>query len=118
MKKNNDIAFITKALGEYIDTLDGTEFEINQAQYDKFYKVVGFLANIAEKCNGKLEPIKLQPFTISGGASATFDIFSLWREDIKGFQSMLDDITALDIDIQNDKVCISVCVPDVFVEKK
>jgi hypothetical protein len=116
-KEKNEAAFVIKALGEYINTLGDTEFEINQAQYDKFYNAVQFLADIAKECNGKMEPVVLKPFMISGGASATFEIFSLWGDDIKKLQSILEDITAIDIDIQNDKVCISFCVPDMFVEK-
>lgn len=117
LKEQNDIAFVIKAFDEYINTLGDTEFEINQIQYDKFYNAVQFLADIAKKCGGEMEPVVINPFMISGGATATFDVLSLWGDDIPKLQSIIGDITALDIDIQKDKVCISFCIPDVFIEK-
>lgn len=116
-QEKKEAALIIRALDEYINTLGDTEFEINQTQYDKFYNAVQFLANIAKKCNGKMEPVMLEPFMISGGATATFDVVSLWGDDIKKLKAIIDDISALDIDIQYDKVCISFCVPNVFIEK-
>ncbi|HKL73353.1 MAG TPA: hypothetical protein VJ903_00505, partial [Clostridia bacterium] len=106
-----------KAYGEYINTLQDIEFEINQAQYDKFYNAVRFLKQIVAKNNGKMDKIILTPYEISGGATATFDLLSLWGEDIVSLQSIIGDISALDIDVQKNKVCVSFCVPDVFVEK-
>jgi hypothetical protein len=116
-KEKNDIDFVVRAYGEYINTLGDTEFEINQAQYDKFNSAVRFFQQLVEKNNGKMEPIVLIPHEISCGATATFSVLSLWGEDIQKLQSIIGDISAFDIDVQGDKVCISFSVPNVFAEK-
>lgn len=110
-----------KRLGQLYDKVlslrDDDDYVINQPQMDKLIEVLNFFLDTAQKCNGKVEPVKLTPRAEHGGVTATFLVFDIYGEDIKKYCKVMSYTSAITIDGTEDGICISVTVPEVFVPK-
>lgn len=108
-----------KRLGQLYEKVlslrDDDNYVINQPQMDKLIEVLNFFLDAAQKCNGKVEPVKLTPRAEHGGVTATFIVFDIYGDDIKQYCKVMSYASAITIDGTEDGICISVTVPEVFV---
>lgn len=94
------------------------DYAINQPQMDKLIEVLNFFLDAAQKCDGKVEPVKLTPRAEHGGVTATFVVFDIYGDDIQRYCDVMRHTSAITIDATEDGICISVTVPEVFVPIK
>lgn len=108
-----------KRLGQLYEKVlslrDDDNYVINQPQMDKLIEVLNFFLDAAQKCNGKVEPVKLTPRAEHGGVTATFLVFDIYGEDIQKYCEVMSYTSAITIDATEDGICMSVTVPEVFV---
>ena len=108
-----------KRLGQLYEKVlslrDDDNYVINQPQMDKLVEVLNFFLDAAQKCNGKVEPVKLTPRAEHGGVTATFLVFDIYGEDIQKYCKVMSYTSAITIDAAEDGICMSVTVPEVFV---
>lgn len=108
-----------KRLGQLYEKVlslrDDDNYVINQPQIDKLVEVLNFFLDAAQKCNGKVEPVKLTPRAEHGGVTATFLVFDIYGEDIQKYCKVMSYTSAITIDATEDGICMSVTVPEVFV---
>lgn len=108
-----------KRLGQLYEKVlslrDDDNYVINQPQMDKLIEVLNFFLDAAQKCNGKVEPVKLTPRAEHGGVTATFLVFDIYGEDIQKYCKVMSYTSAITIDATEDGICMSVTVPEVFV---
>lgn len=108
-----------KRLGQLYDKIlslrDDDDYAINQPQMDKLIEVLNFFLDAAQKCDGKVEPVKLTPKTEHGGVTATFVVFDIYGEDVQRYCDVMRYTSAITIDSTEEGICISVTVPEVFV---
>ncbi len=112
-----------RAIGFLYDTAmdlrKNDDFEVNPPQAEKFLKVWAFFQEAAERLNGEVEDLDIEPKGESGDISANFIVFDLSGEEISKFCEALSFCSAVSIDSYNDgRVCISCVVPEVFVRKQ
>lgn len=93
------------------------DYVVNKPQMDKFVEVLEFFMNVAQKNNGKVDPVELSPKEEHGGITATFRIFDIYGDDIQKFCRAMSYASAIGIYDVKDGVCISVTIPNVFVKK-
>lgn len=110
-----DIAYLGRLYEELLNSRNVDDFKINEVQFAKFAKVVEFFTTAAQECNGKVEPIILDPRAEHGGIAATFIVFDIYGDGIPQFCEVMSYASAISIDATYDGICISVTVPDVFV---
>jgi len=96
------------------------DFIINEVQVNKVYEVCAFLKKMAdEDLDGNITEILLSPTDVGGGVTATFCVFSVYKETLSEFLKVMNYISAMTINATTDgKVCISVTVPGVFEFKE
>lgn len=108
-----------KRLGQLYEKVlslrDDDNYVINQPQMDKLIEVLNFFLDAAQKCNGKVEPVKLTPRAEHGGVTATFLVFDIYGEDIQKYCKVMSYTSAITIDATEYGICMSVTVPEVFV---
>lgn len=108
-----------KRLGQLYEKVlslrDDDNYVINQPQMDKLIEVLNFFLDAAQKCNGKVEPVRLTPRAEHGGVTATFLVFDIYGEDIQKYCKVMSYTSAITIDATEDGICMSVTVPEVFV---
>lgn len=108
-----------KRLGQLYEKVlslrDDDNYVINQPQMDKLVEVLNFFLDAAQKCNGKVEPVKLTPRAEHGGVTATFLVFDIYGEDIQKYCKVMSYTSAITIDAADEGICMSVTVPEVFV---
>ena len=115
---NQDIRRLGAIYNEVLALRKDGDYAVNQPQMDKFLAVVNFYMDMAEELTGEVEPVKLIPHHEHGGLTATFQVFDLWGDRVQRFCTVMSGCSALSIDIaEDDKVCISCTVPNVFVSK-
>lgn len=110
-----DIAYLGRLYEELLNSRNVDDFKINEIQFAKFAKVVEFFTTTAHKCNGKVEPVKLDPRAEHGGVTAEFIVFDIYGDGIPQFCEVMSYTSAISIDATYDGICISVTVPNVFV---
>lgn len=93
------------------------DYVVNQPQMDKFVEVLEFFMDVAQKNNGRVEPVDLTPKEEHGGLTATFRIFDIYGDEIQKFCRAMSHTSAIGIDELEDGFCISVTIPNVFVKK-
>lgn len=111
-----------KRLGEIyhkvMDLRTDDNYVVNQPQMEKLTDVLNFFLDMSNKCNGEVEPVALIPKEEHGGVTAKFVVFDIFGDDIQRFCEVIKHTSALTIDSELDnKICISVTVPEVFVPK-
>ncbi len=95
------------------------DYVVNQPQMDKLVEVLDFFLDAAERLDGSVEPVALQPREEHGGVTATFLVFDLAGEQVTRFCDVMRNCSAIGIDTTvNGEVCISCTVPQVFVHKR
>lgn len=96
------------------------DFNINEEQMNKLYEVCAFLKDMTdEDLDGEITEILLSPTDVGGGVTATFCVFSVYKETLEEFLRVMSYISAITISATTDsKVCISVTVPGVFEFKE
>ena len=103
---------------EVLKLRSDNDYAVNQPQMDKFLDVLKFYLDIAIDLTGDVEPVDLVPSREHGGVTATFQVFDLFGENVQRFCRVMSGCSALSIDITDeDKVCISCTVPNVFIQK-
>lgn len=108
---------ITQLYGAVLSLRKDDDYVVNQPQMDKFVEVLDFFMNEARENHGKIEPVNLSPKEEHGGVTATFIVFDIYGEDIQKFCKVMSYTSAITIDGTEDGICISVTVPEVFVQK-
>lgn len=93
------------------------DYVFNPPQMEKYLKVVEFFVKMADECNGKIQPLHLEPKATSGGVTAEFLLFDVFGDMIPRFSEIITYLSAISIDNSCDGVCVSVTVPDVFIHK-
>lgn len=119
----NDLEYVKKfgqIYNKIVKNLKDDDFQINEVQMRKFFEVYEFFKNAAlEAGSAEVEPIKLVPREEHGGVTATFIVFDMYGKYLEEFKKIVQHLSALCIDVVGeDRVCISVTVPNVFVEKR
>lgn len=108
-----------KRLGQLYDKIlslrEDDDYVINQPQMDKLIEVLNFFLDAAQKSNGEIEPVKLNPKAEHGGVTATFIVFDIYGDDIQRYCDVMRYTSAITIDSNDKGICISVTIPDVFV---
>lgn len=101
-----------------MDMRTDDDYVVNQPQMEKFVDVVEFFMEMANKNDGELQPLKLSPKRENAGVTATFILFDVYGDDIAKFSDCIRKVSAFSINPTiNEKVCISVTVPEVFRPK-
>jgi hypothetical protein len=108
-----------KRIGQLYDKIlslrNDDDYAINQPQMDKLLDVLNFFLDVAEKNDGKVEPVQLVPKAEHGGVTATFVVFDIFGDDIQRYCDVMRHTSAITIDSTNEgSICISVTVPEVF----
>ena len=95
-----------------------SDYVVNQPQMDKFIEVLSFFRDTTKELNGRIEPVELIPREEHGGITAEFMVFDLSGDDVQRFCSVMQHVSAIDIDAKTDgTICIAVTVPNVFIHK-
>lgn len=95
------------------------DYVINRPQYDKFNELVRFFLEKANELNGEIVPSVMSPKEEHGDVTVKFTMFDVCGDEVVKFCDLLSACSAVSIDIaDDDKVCISCTVPNVFIEKK
>ena len=118
-KKTDYLESFGKLYEKVITLRNDADFQINEPQMVKFFEVYEFFSNaVKESGCAEIEPLSLVPREEHGGVTASFLVFDMYAENLEGFKRIVQHISALTIDVvDDDKVCISVTVPNVFVPK-
>lgn len=94
------------------------DYAVNQPQMDKFVEVLKFYLDAASDLNGTVEPVEFSPTHEHGGVTAVFQVFDLFGDQVQRFCKVMSSCSALSVDVTDeDKVCISCTVPNVFIQK-
>ena len=111
-------ARLTAMYNEVIRLRKDEDFAVNQPQMDKFLAVIRFYLDMSEYLNGSIDEVSLVPTKEHGGVTATFQVFDLYGDQVQKFCEVMSGCSAISIDIaEDDKVCISCTVPNVFISK-
>lgn len=118
----NDEAYVTEVAKLYDKVLKlrkDEDYVINPEQMNKFLDIVSFFAKKKVTDDAELVPIELIPKELHGGLTAKFVVFHLFSDDIPEFCDALMGASAFTVETDLDnKVCISVTVPNVYVKKQ
>lgn len=119
----NDNEKIVKAFGEqYIDVLEKAEalnYCVNYTQFEKLDKIIKFFNGYIKESGGAIESVLLTPQEIHGGLTANFGVFDISGKEVAQFCEVLKEASAVSIDATLDnRICISITVPDVFTTIK
>lgn len=95
------------------------DYVVNQAQMEKFIDVLDFFRDmVSDDSDGEITDIDLAPKEENGGITATFIVFDVYGENVKRYCDVMRHCSAIGIEARlNDKICISVTVPEVFKHK-
>jgi len=117
--KNFDLQQLAKDYLKYLDSKSNDDFEINETQFEKYKEVLVFFRTLTKDDKEAKIEIRLEPKETIGGLTCTTYLFDLWGETLKEFNKVLSFCSAMSIDALNDgKVCISMTIPDIFIEKQ
>lgn len=118
----NDIDFLRKIAiicSETIASRNNDDYVVNKPQMEKFCKAVDFFQKFVADCNGELDPIRLEPKNEGGYLTAYAYVFDISGENARKLCEIISYTSAITIDaLGNGKVCISLTVPNVYVEKR
>lgn len=95
------------------------DYVINRPQYDKFSELMRFFLEKADELGGEIVPAMVSPKEEHGGLTVKFTVFDVYGEQVEKFCNLLKACSAVSMDVtDDDKVCISCTVPNVFVKKE
>ena len=104
---------------EYISSKKDEDYEINPPQWFKLLRVIKYFIDLSKANNGKVEPCTLMPRLEHGGVTAYFRVLDFKVRDIPTLCEMLTQVSSITIDATTDGyVCVSVSVPNVYIEKQ
>lgn len=104
---------------EYISSKKDEDYEINPPQWFKLLRVIKYFFDLAKANNGKVVPCHLMPRFENGGVTAYFNVIDFHANDIPTLCEMLSQVSSITIDATTDGyVCVSVSVPNVYIEKQ
>lgn len=107
-----------KIYEQEMEALDDADFEVDQAQMQKFIESYGFFVKVAKTHGGVVEPFKIEPKRVNGGVTAYFTVFHLFGKELQEFCDIVRNMSALSIDSMKDgDICVSFTVPGVFKRK-
>ncbi|MBP3398147.1 MAG: hypothetical protein J6K75_00170 [Erysipelotrichaceae bacterium] len=110
---------MAKDIVKYLNSRSNSDFEINDTQFKKFKEVLNFFTTLAQENKNTKVDVFLEPKQTVGGLTCTTYLLDFYGKQMEEFNKLLSYCCAVTIDTMIDgKVCISVNVPDVFVEKK
>lgn len=110
---------MAKDIVKYLNSRSNSDFEINDTQFKKFKEVLNFFTTLAQENKNTKVDVFLEPKQTVGGLTCTTYLLDFYGKQMEEFNKLLSYCCAVTIDAMIDgKVCISVNVPDVFVEKK
>lgn len=119
MSDEEYVSQVAKLYDKVMKLRKDEDYEVNMKQMDKFLEIVSFFSKTAVTNDAELVPIELSPKELHGGLTAKFVVFHLFSDDIPEFCKALKGASAFTIETDLDnKVCISVTVPDVYVKKQ
>lgn len=116
---NDDLAVrLGQLYNRVLELRTNADYVLNQPQMEKLIKVLSFFIEVADdEFDEVLEP-EVIPSHQHGGVTANFIVFSIRGDDIAKFCDAISGCSALSIDVvEEEKVCISVTVPNVFVHR-
>ena len=98
---------------------DPADYEINREQMGKLIEAYRIFSEIAESCNGTIEPFQIEPVKESGYITLHCTVYYLSGGEIQKLCTALRNVSALSIDAQIDgTVDMSMVIPKVFQKKK
>ena len=110
---------MAKDIVKYLNSRSNSDFEINDTQFKKFKEVLNFFTTLAQENKNTKVDVFLEPKQKVGGLTCTTNLLDFYGKQMEEFNELLSYCCAVTIDALLDgRVCISVNVPDVFVEKK
>ena len=105
-------------LEKYLQETSDEDFTLNPPQALAFSTLVCRLKALAQKTDGTVEPIHLVPRLGYGDVTAYLPLLALQGEEVHKLCCALRCATAVTVDALIDgNICISITVPDVFIEK-
>ena len=119
MNDQEFLAIIGRLQQSAMDARKNEDYVINPVQLKKFQALVKCFYDACDGARyGTLDSVNLIPKEVHGGITASFSVFDLYGEQIPRFCDALRECSAFSIDVTNeDKVCISCTVPNVFVRR-
>lgn len=118
----NNEEFVKKFGTDYLSVLDkatAMRYDINEEQFQKLYDLAEFIKKYVDDNGGRVDLINLDPREIHSGITAYFVVFDLAGDDLARFCKVLSDASAVSFDCtQDEEVCVSITIPNVFVKQK
>lgn len=94
------------------------DYVVDNTQMQHFLDIVLFFRNLQESIGGEIYPIKIEPRMESGGFTAEFSVFDIYLEQVRAFCNVLQYASAVSIDGDDGRVCISITVPNIFRKRE
>ncbi|MEG1726244.1 MAG: hypothetical protein RR313_12710 [Anaerovoracaceae bacterium] len=114
MQKDKTIQKVTSLYKHYIEQQSDYNYVVNEDQFHSLCKSVDNMKKISDKLGGEMKHIELRPREIVGGITVIVPILDLFGETLQAFTEVLKTASAVGIDIQDGKICVSVTMPDIF----
>ncbi|MBP3398291.1 MAG: hypothetical protein J6K75_00905 [Erysipelotrichaceae bacterium] len=110
---------MAKDIVKILNSRSNSDYEINEPQFEKFKEVLNFFTTLAQENKNTKVDVFLEPKQTVGGLTCTTYLLDFYGKQMEEFNKLLSYCYAVTIDALLDgRICISVNVPDVFVEKK
>lgn len=110
---------MAKDIVKYLNSRSNSDYEINEPQFEKFKEVLNFFTTLAQENKNTKVDVFLEPKQTVGGLTCTTYLLDFYGKQMEEFNKLLSYCCSVTIDALLDgRVCISVNVSDVFVEKK
>lgn len=117
MNLDNFLKNIYKAYTEELDSRNDDDYVVNSAQLQKLNKAYAFFKEVADECGGIIEMEQITPKEKHCGLTVYCKVFYFYLEKLSEFTEILNDSSGVSIDVEGDDVCISLTIPNVFIEK-
>ena len=119
MSERDFLCMIGELCDEAMSKRKNEDYVINRPQYEKFNALMRFFLEKANELGGTIVPKEIVPKEVHGDITVCFTVFDLVGADILRFCELMKACSAVSIDVTNeDQVCISCVVPDIFVKKE
>lgn len=113
--------FLMEAFEEYqaeMDSRDNADYMVNRPQLQKLAGAYQFFVEYANDNGGKVDPVEFIPKNEHCGVTAYYTLFAPFGEELEKFKQVIQDASAISIDsLVNGDICISINIPNVFMQK-
>lgn len=110
--------WFSRVCNQEIESRDDRNYAMNEAQAEKFWKVLSFLESEVKRQGGKLDSVNLIPREEDAGVTALFPRFSLEGNRVREFCDSIRGMSAFGMDSTLDReVSVDCTIPDVFVAR-